>query len=321
MITVVGESLVDVIVREGSAGPVLHPGGSPANVAVALSRLGQPTALITQIGDDSYGALLRDHLERNGVRVVLAGPRADPTSHAIATLGTGGAASYQFELSWDVRDVRLAAGSTALHVGSLGVLLAPGGERVRSLAEEVSSRPGVVTSYDPNIRESVTPDRLGTAAMARRLAALAHIVKMSDEDLAWLFPGSAPEQLAARLLRPGLRATKLLVVTVGSRGAMVATAGGCRWVDAVPVKVVDTVGAGDAFMAGLLAGLADAGLLSPEALAGGTASDLDLLYQVIDQAMAAAALTCTRPGADPPTAQELRRFRMSSGGGPQPAGS
>lgn len=315
MITIVGESLVDVIAREGSAEPTLHPGGSPANVAVALSRLGQPTTLVTQIGADDYGGLLRAHLERNGVRVVLAGPATAPTSRAIARLGANGVATYQFELSWDVRDLRLAPGSTALHVGSLGVLLAPGGEHVRSLAENVSGRPGVVTSYDPNIRPSVTTDRPRAAGIAWRLAARADIVKMSDEDLGWLFPGTTPEQVAARLLGRGPDGTKLLVVTFGSRGAMVAVAGDCRWAAAVPVEVVDTVGAGDAFMAALLAGLADSGLLSPQALARCAASGRDLLYQIVDQAMAAAAMTCARAGADPPTARELRRFCMSSPGG------
>jgi fructokinase len=308
VITVVGEALVDVIVREGSDEPELHPGGSPANVAVALSRLGQRAALVTQIGTDDYGALLRAHLEANGVRLALAGPADAPTSRAIAHLDAMGAATYRFELNWDVRDVRLAEDSMGLHVGSLGVVLAPGDEQVRRLVEAVSRRGDVAISYDPNVRASVTPDARRSAVIAERMAALAHVVKMSDEDLAFLFPGTTPEQLATRLLGPEAGVTQLLVVTQGPCGAVVATRNFSFSVAAIPIAVVDTVGAGDAFMAALLAGLADVSLLSTEALAECATSDGDVLHRIIDQALAAAALTCARPGADPPTAQELRRF-------------
>jgi fructokinase len=159
MITVVGESLVDVVARTGHGELTFHPGGSPANVAVALSRLGQRTALVTQIGADDYGALIRTHLEHNGVEVILAGPPGLPTSRALARLDAQGAASYEFELSWDVRGLRLAEGSAAVHIGSLGVMLAPGGEQVLRLAESACRSGDVVISYDPNARPSVTPDR------------------------------------------------------------------------------------------------------------------------------------------------------------------
>jgi fructokinase len=312
MITVVGESLVDVVTRSSHDEPTVHPGGSPANVAVALSRLGQRTALVTQIGADGYGALIRAHLERNGVGVILAGPAGQPTSRALARLDAQGAATYEFDLSWEVRGLRLAGGSAAVHVGSLGVMLAPGGEQVLALAESVCRRGEVVTSYDPNVRPSVTPDHSAVAATAERAAACAHIVKMSDEDLAFLFPGTTPARLAARFLGNG-RATRLLVVTRGSDGAVVATRGSRFSVPAVPVAVVDTVGAGDTFTAALLAGLAGAGLLSPAALAAGVAREQDVLREIVGGALAAAALTCTRPGADPPTAGELRRFLPATG--------
>lgn len=312
MITVVGESLVDVVARQGYDELTAHPGGSPANVAVALSRLGQRTALMTQIGADDYGALIRTHLENNGVEVILAGPAGQPTSRALATLDARGAASYEFDLSWDVRGLRLAEGSAAMHIGSLGVMLAPGGEQVLRLAESACRSGDVVTSYDPNVRPSVTPDRREVAAIAERAAACAHIVKMSDEDLAFLFPGTTPARLAERLL-DGDRPTQLLVVTMGRDGATVVTRSSRFAVPAVPVVVVDTVGAGDTFTAALLAGLADAGVLSREALTTGAAGEPDLLRGIVGQALAAAALTCTRPGADPPTAGELKRFLAEAG--------
>lgn len=307
MITVVGESLVDVVARAGQDGLTVHPGGSPANVAVALSRLGQPTALVTQLGADDYGALVRAHLARNGVEVILAGAGNRPTSRAMARLDPHGAATYEFDLSWDVDGLRLAAGSMALHFGSLGAALAPGGQRVLQLAEDVCRQGTIVTSYDPNARPSLTPDRRAVAAVADRAAASAHIVKLSDEDLAFLFPGTTPAQLAARFLAAG-RATRLLVVTRGADGAVVATRDAWLSIPAVPVTVVDTVGAGDTFTAALLAGLARAGLLSPAALAGRLGQQPGVLPWVVREALAAAALTCTRPGANPPTADELRQF-------------
>ena len=312
MITVVGESLVDVVARTGHGELTVHPGGSPANVAVALSRLGQRTALVTQIGADDYGALIRTHLEHNGVEVILAGAPGLPTSRALARLDAQGAASYEFELSWDVRGLRLAGGSAAVHIGSLGVMLSPGGEQVLRLAEAACRRGGVVVSYDPNARPSVTPDHRPVAATAERAAASAHVVKMSDEDLAFLFPGTTPAQLAARLLGGG-RPTQLLVITMGRDGATVVTRSSRFAVPAVPVVVVDTVGAGDTFTAALLAGLADAGMLSRAVLTARVAGEPGLLRDIVGQALAAAALTCTRPGADPPTAGELRGFLAERG--------
>jgi fructokinase len=314
MITVVGESLVDVVARKGHDELTVHPGGSPANVAVALSRLGQRTALVTQIGADSYGALIRTHVESNGVDVILAGPVGQPTSRALATLDAHGGASYEFDLSWDVRGLRLAEESIALHIGSLGVVLAPGGEQVLRLAESACREGDVVTSYDPNARPSVTPDRRAVAAVVERAAACAHIVKMSDEDLAFLFPGTSPARLAERWLGAD-RPTQLLVVTKGRDGATVVTRSARFAVPAVPVVVVDTVGAGDTFTAALLAGLADASVLSREVLAARVAREPGLLRDIVGQALAAAALTCTRPGADPPTAGELRSFLAETGKG------
>ena len=312
MITVVGESLVDVVARDGQHEPTVHPGGSPANVAVALGRLGQPVALVTQIGADDYGALIRAHLERNGVEVILAGPAEMPTSRALARLDAQGGATYEFELSWDVRGLRAADGSAAVHFGSLGAVLAPGGEQVLRFAESACRGGEAVISYDPNVRPTVTPDRREVAAIVERAAACAHVVKLSDEDLGFLFPDTTPAQLAARLLGGG-RPTQLLVVTRGRDGAAVVTRSSRFSVPAVPVTVVDTVGAGDAFMAALLAGLAGSGVLSREELAGRVTEEQDLLREIVGQALAAAALTCTRPGADPPTAGELRSFLAGAG--------
>jgi fructokinase len=314
MITVVGESLVDVVVRPGSDEPTVHPGGSPANVAVALSRLSQPSALVTQIGDDENGEMLCGSLARNGVEVILAGPRNVPTSRAVAHLDAGGAARYEFELSWDVRGLQLADGSRGLHVGSLGLVLEPGADEVLHLVETVSRLGAVVVSYDPNLRPSVTSDHSQAVAMAERVARAAHVIKLSDEDLAFLYPSATPEQLARRLFRAESSVSQLLVVTRGAQGAIAATRTSSLSLAAVPVPIVDTVGAGDAFMAALLAGLAEVNLLSPQALANWS-SHPEGLHHVVGQALAAAALTCARAGADPPTREELRRFLATRGTG------
>jgi fructokinase len=314
MITVVGESLVDVVFRPCSDAKTLHPGGSPANVAVALSRLDQPSTLVTQIGADEHGAFLRGYLAKNGVELLLAGPTNVPTSRALAHLDGRGAARYEFDLSWDVGGLRLADGSSALHVGSLGLVLEPGAHEVLHLVETVSQAGEVVISYDPNFRSSVTSDHGQAVATAERVARAAHIMKLSDEDLAFLYPSTTPEQLAQHLFHAESGMTQLLVVTRGAHGAMVATQTSSLSVAAVPVPVVDTVGAGDAFMAALLAGLAEVGVLSPQALAEASARP-EVLNRVVGQAMAAAALTCTRAGADPPTLEELRRFLATRGTG------
>src|SRR5260370_3391944 len=300
MITVVGESLVDLVVKSGSDELAAHPGGSPANVAVGLSRLGQRTALVTQIGADGYGALVRAHLESNGVQVVLAGPTDAPTSQALARLDSSGAATYQFKLNWDVRDLRIVQGSAALHVGSLGLVLAPGDKQVLRLVESVSAQGNVVTSYDPNVRPSVTTDRDAAAATAERVAASAHIVKMSDEDAAFLFPHMDLDHLTTRLLTAATRATQLPIRTSGRRGAIVSTRDARLSLPAVPGTVCDALGAGDAFMAALLAAPASFPRLSPPALADGVPAARGGLGDTRHRALAAAGPARPPPRAAPP---------------------
>ncbi len=296
---VVGESLVD-IVKPVSGEEVSAPGGSPLNVAVGLARLEIDTVLITQLGDDEHGDLVARHVAASDVRLadgtVASGRR---TSTATAWLDAEHAATYEFDLAWDLPPHRLPEGTAGLHVGSLGAALRPGRDAVLDLVAQVGD--GFV-SYDPNVRPAFVTDPAAAWRDLAEVAARARLVKCSEEDLAALRPGEAEPDLARELLSAG--ATELVVVTKGGAGATAYTRDLLVDVPAPPTTVVDTVGAGDSFMAGLLAVLCDWDLTvdgegSLEAL------DEDRLALLLDGAALAAAVTCSRRGANPPTRREL----------------
>lgn len=294
---VVGESLIDVVVRPGAA-PREYPGGSPANVALGLARLDQRVAFVTRFGRDPHGDLLARHLTDAGVELVAGHRDAAATSTSTALLAADGGADYRFRLTWDIPPTPLPAGVTCLHTGSIATFLEPGASRVRELVDASAGR--LAISYDPNCR----PDLQGGHADARpgveAMVTRADVVRASAEDLVWLYPGCDPVDVARGWLPLG---PGLVVVTFGADGALAVTDGGEVVRDAPSVTVVDTVGAGDAFTATLLTGLAGEGLLSDRtALRHTTEETLDRL---LDRAALAAALTCTRAGADPPTPAEI----------------
>lgn len=258
-VLVVGEALVDVV--DG----VPRPGGSPANVAVALGRQGVPVTLATQLGDDAYGELVRDHLAQSGVATVVA--PAGRTSSATAVVGPAGGATYDFDIAWDPTFPRLPE-ADVVHVGSFS-----------ALAVEV---PDGTLSYDVNVRPALMP--LDARERIEAVAARATIVKASDEDLAWLHPSLSWEDSAGRLLALG---PTVVWVTRGAEGATGFTASTTYAVAAPVVEVVDTIGAGDTFSAGLLAGWLRWG---------------DDWQRVGEYAARLAAVTTTRVGADPPWA-------------------
>lgn len=287
---VVGEALVDIVSPRDSE-PTVAAGGSPMNVAVGLARLGVATTLLTQLGDDAHGILVADHLHASGVDLatgsVVPGGR---TSTATARLGRDGAATYEFDLSWSLEQDRLPERLSGLHVGSLGTVLAPGRHAVRALLEQAAEAEAFV-SYDPNVRPGFLPAWDDVA----RLAAAAQVVKLSDEDLALLRPGTSTAGVARDLL--AAERTRLVVVTRGGDGSVAFTAEQHVEVAAPPVRVVDTVGAGDSFMAALVAVLLEWG--TPDEL------DTTALRTLLDAAGVAAALTCARRGANPPKRPEL----------------
>lgn len=297
---VLGEALVDVVTADGATAS--HPGGSIANVAVALARLGRPVWIGTAYADDDDGRLLATHLRRAGV-----GLAADPrvvarTSRAVATIGPDRAATYEFELDWRLGDLELPddARPVVVHTGSIGAVLPPGAERVR--AEVERARTTATVSYDLNVRPSITGTGEDVLERVGRLVALADVVKASDEDLETLWPGRPVEDSARAVLAGG---ASLVAVTGGGEGARWWTRSASGRVAPVRVEVVDTIGAGDTFMAGLLDALWRAGLLGADRRDALAAADDATVDEVCAWAARAAAVTVSRPGADPPTLAEL----------------
>ncbi|WP_405730706.1 carbohydrate kinase [Streptomyces sp. NBC_01537] len=304
MITVVGESLVDVVRPAGATQDrSAHPGGSPANVSVGLGRLGAPVTLITQFGDDDHGRLLRDHLTASGVVVRLV-PGSPVTSTATAVLDGHGAASYTFRLTWDPQALPDPAdGTRCLHTGSLATSLDPGAEAVEELLVRQRAAGTVTISLDPNIRPALLPSQELARSRTERQVALADIVKVSEEDLDWLYPGRDPQDIATSWQRTG---PALVVVTLGGAGSLAVTQTGIAHRTAPAIQVADTVGAGDSFSAGMLHWLYTAGLLGGDRREALRAISHQDVMRLLGTATTAAAITCTRPGANPPTLQELR---------------
>jgi fructokinase len=296
---VVGEALVDVVRRAGGD-PERHVGGSPANVALGLARLGHPVRLVTCLGRDDDGALIRAHLERDGVRLDVT--ELARTSTATATLDEHGSATYDFDLAWSPDPVELGDAGH-VHTGSIAAALHPGAEQVHAALVAARSA-GATTSYDPNLRPQIIGPADDERAGVEALVATCDVVKASDEDLRWLYPGQSADAVAQRWSTGG---PALVVVTLGGEGALVWRPGSAapQRVEPLRVEVVDTVGAGDSFMSGLLSGLSDAGLLGRgHAPALRSAAD-DVLLAALRRAVTTSASTCTRAGSDPPTRAQL----------------
>jgi fructokinase len=299
---VIGESLIDIVHRpDGSAQE--HVGGSPANVAVGLARLGHDVTLATKIGDDQRGARIAAHLDHEGVALTVGSIGGQPTSVATSTLDTTGAAAYTFDLTWELSGDQRLQGLAHVHTGSIAATLEPGASAVLSTLQR--ARPSATISYDPNMRPSLMGDVHEVRAKMEQLIGLSDVVKASDEDIAWLYH-EAPLPDILRLW--GLLGPTLVVVTRGDKGAVIGltTTGDLTSVDAPSVDVVDTVGAGDSFMAGLLSGLVQAGLLggvqARERLRSASLADV---RPAVDRALACAAITVSRAGATPPFLADL----------------
>lgn len=300
VVLVVGESLVDVVVPSGAGAEVVRrPGGSPMNVAVGLARLQVPTRLVTRLGDDEDGRLVRDHLAAS--HVALAPGTVDPaTSTGVATarLDEAGVAAYDFEVTWDLPPTPLPDDCRALHVGSIGAGVRPGRDAVIALAREAHEA-GLPVSFDPNVRPAFTPDAEQAWRDVLELAALCDLVKLSDEDAAFLRPGQDVLDVAHAVLEAG---PALVVVTGGGGVATAVTRTGEVVVaESRRVEVADTVGAGDSFMAALVAATL------PDRAAGAWADGPrhSQVAEYLSAAHAAAAVTVTRRGADPPRLDEL----------------
>jgi fructokinase len=318
MFVVVGEALVDLVGQRGGRTLVAHPGGSPANVALGLARLGDPVTLMTRLGRDAFGEMISAHLQASGVRVAGGPGEGTSTSLAVATLAAG-IATYDFRIDWDIGVLEpLPIETRCLHTGSLATVLAPGRRNVEDIMEREHQRGRVTISYDPNVR----PALLGTPERARpdieNLVALSDVVKVSDEDLHWLYPDRPDEDVAREWLGRG---PVLVVVTRGGHGVYAVTADLELRRPATPIDLVDTVGAGDSFTSGLLDGLRRADLIGGPRRDALAAIDESTLVSVLDAASLVAAITCSRPGANPPTRAEVEAAQAQQATGRTPGTS
>lgn len=306
MITVVGEALIDLTpaVCGEEPGFVPRPGGSPFNVAVGTARLEVPTAFVGRVSTDAFGARLLDRLAAEAVDTSKA-PRTDePTTLAVVQLDEEGRATYgfylegtsAFGLSPDVAGA-LPAGTAIVHAscGAVSLQDDPAGAALRTA---LGPRDDVLTSFDPNVRPQFIPDRGPYVTLLEETVSGCDLVKVSDEDLAWLYPGEDPEAVAGRWREAGPAA---VIVTRGERGA-VALGSSRAEVAGREVAVVDTVGAGDSFTAAMLTWLHDHDVVDGGALGALGTRDLE---EMLTFSVGAAAVTCTRRGADPPRRADL----------------
>jgi fructokinase len=314
MFLVCGEALFDLFVRPSNAGKVpldAVPGGSPFNVALGLARLGQHAEFFSGLSKDLMGRKLAQFIEVEGIGLAHAKYTPGPTALSIVELNDQGSPDYAFyghrpayQTLTESDLPHLPDAIRVIHLGSIATVLQPTAGTLASLVErECGAR---LVAYDPNVRPSIEPDLDVWRQALARLSASSHLIKVSAEDLAILFPEADRDAIARRWLGGG---TRLVVVTDGAHGATAWTCGGGKLhCPQPPVEVIDTVGAGDSFQAALLAGLAELNILTADALGGISEPDLQRLLQF---AGAAAAKTCGRRGADLP-ARDAIPIRFSA---------
>ncbi len=305
-ILVCGEALYDVFTTaESDTGFGLDArlGGSAFNLAIGLARLGRPAGLLTGISTDFLGDKLVRALAREGVATQFLARKTAPTTLALISLHPDGSAQYGFygegaaDRAVTEADLPRLDGLTGLCFGCFSLLTKPTGDSFLNLARRATGGP--LIALDPNIRATVEPDMAVWRNRVAAFAAQADLVKISMEDMAQLYPETAPADVAQRWLTEGLG---LVVMTRGKDGAVLWSPDTTVDRPAPAVTVVDTVGAGDGFLAALLTALAEVGLATP---AGLRTLDADRTGQVLDFAIAAAGLACTRRGADLPHRGEL----------------
>ncbi|MDQ2943722.1 MAG: carbohydrate kinase [Candidatus Dormibacteraeota bacterium] len=302
MILVCGEALIDVL-ENGDDARRLAAGGGPFNTARALARLDIPTAFLGHLSTDAYGRELAGLLRSDGVNLDLTTTGPEPTTIAVAKVDNNGLAEYEFlvegtsapNLTRVMVPEKLSAEINALHVGTLGLVLEPMASTLAALMKRESGR--ILIMLDPNVRQIGASDPVYRDRL-ESVIPLSTIVKASVQDMAWLYPGLDYKSAAARMLERGVR---LVVVTLGMDGAFAATEEFSVAAAAPAINVVDTVGAGDTFGAALLARLFDYHLVQPD-----PKLDNSQVKSALRFACVAAAITCSRSGADPPYRSELQ---------------
>jgi fructokinase len=301
-VMVCGEALVDTVLAADGSGRLI-PGGGPYNTARALSRLGVPTAFLARLSNDALGLRLMDALLADSVDVSMVSIGSEPTTLAIANLDPDGQADYSFyidgtsspHLTPVMLPECLGSGVMALHVGSLGLVLEPMASTLFDLIERESTLRLVM--LDPNVRPGLVSNANEYRQRLESVMACSALVKASDADLEWIYPGVDIKRAIDRIAGLGPR---VVIATLGPNGALGVTQGTHVKVDAAPVEIVDTIGAGDAYGAALLAWLHNHNALTRELAISPNDLETALMF-----ASRVAGLTCTRVGADSPRREEL----------------
>ena len=298
---VTGEALVDLVLSpDGSL--VGHRGGGPYNVARTVARLEQPVWYLGRLSTDGFGHRLRRGLEEDGVGLDAVVATDAPTTLALAEVDESGSASYVFYaegtsspgLTLDEARAALPEAPAALCAGTLGLVFEPMATTIETLVAEAA--PETLVALDPNCRPSTIDDPAAYRGRLDRLLRRSDVLKASDDDLRWLVPDASPADAARALIGRG---DGVALVTLGGRGALVVCGDEVREVPAPAVEVADTIGAGDSFMGGFLA------WWRARELSRAELPDLDRLADAAAFACRVAAITCSRPGADPPHLAEL----------------
>ena len=295
-IVVIGESLIDVV-RRPEAETEFFPGGSPLNVAVGLGRLGRKPRLATWFGDDELGELIETHCEESHVSLTPGSDGASRTSTADATIDEHGHADYVFDIDWQMPPIS-DTNAVLIHTGSIGALVEPGASQVLELIESTTS----FVTFDPNCRPTIMGDAAEVRTKVERYVAASDLVKVSDEDLAWLYPEAVTDREVMEQLERWLAmGPRAVVLTQGNKGAV-----GLTHLESVRVEadtshgLTDTVGAGDSFMAGLINGILSWGPPFDEAF-----TNLDAMKEILAESALIAGVTVSRAGANPPWFSEI----------------
>ena len=296
---VIGEALIDIV-----NGHVEHVGGSPLNVAVGLAKLGRDIDFLTHIGDDEPGRRIADYVKSAGAQLVPGSTSASRTPTAAATIADDGSATYTFDLEWQLSGTPEVGPPLFVHTGSIAAVREPGCLAVAALLD--AYRISATVTFDPNVRPSLVVDRDQARERIDHLVERSDIVKASAGDLSWIDPDHEPEWTARSWSASG---PAIVVLTLGDRGALALCPAGEARVAAKSVQVVDTVGAGDAFMVGLLDALWGLDLLGAGRRAPLGRIGLDALTAALEAASLSSALTIGRAGADLPDRAAVQAAR------------
>jgi fructokinase len=316
-ITSMGDCLIDFLPLQPddqTTGFRMYPGGSLLNVAVGIARLGPPVAFASKLANDYFGRYLRAYIDKNGIDT-----RYLATTEALSTLAfvtmEAKQASFAFYgdgtadtlMTMDDVPASLFEETSILHVGSTSLLRGTTPDTIRATFEQIKGK--ALLSLDPNIRPQLVKDEAKYRALLQHLISLTDVLKLSDADLDWLLPGQSVETAMQTLIEQG---PAIVIVTLGANGAAaIKKDEAILRIPGFAVEVNDTIGAGDTFCAGLLTALTDHNILTRATLAEITAEQLRAILRF---AAGAAALDCTREGADPPTRAELEHFLTTHSG-------